>query len=70
MEEVDFQRMLAEVEFLDDDQLSRLQFAVYVKTLDAHMDEMFRQAYAEEASATAQLVGDEGPTSYQTIRGE
>ena len=66
MEGVEFQQLCNKVKTLDTHQLEQLAFAVYVE----EQERRYAEQYAIEAAATANLVGDEAPTSYQTIRGE
>lgn len=60
MEEVDFEKLLAELEFMTDEQLSTLSFSVWVTQ---------RERYEKDAIASAMTGGVES-TSYAQIRGE
>lgn len=61
MDEVAFAALLGLLKDLDDDQLSRLDFEVYVQ---------MSENYAREAALTAHTIEGGAPTSYQNIRGE
>lgn len=60
MEEVDFEKLLAELEFMTDDQLNALGFAIWVAQ---------RERYEKDAIASA-TTGEVEFTSYAQIRGE
>jgi hypothetical protein len=60
MEEVDFEKLLAELEFMTDAQLETLGFSIWVTQ---------RERYEKDAIASASTGGVEF-TSYEQIRGE
>lgn len=66
MEVKEFQAFTARLKELDSSQLDSLQFHIWTE----FMDREYAREYAEDEALTAMTGGDEGPTSYDTIRGE
>lgn len=66
MEVQDFRAFTARLKELDNSQLDSLQFHIWTELVERD----FAREYAEEAALTTMTCGDEGPTSYDTIRGE